>query len=273
MLTDFLENQRIAKWRFDELKDIDEYTGGNRNILEWFYWLQEIEIIGWRNKATTRKIADVLAKSTNLDPITFYALFCPSYKKGEGAFGFRTDGVGETTKSGVANLVKVYEKTRELGFSCQKPLAIFFDLAVEQAERVKRGVGLGDMKINIDNLRRVLPETIDFTTLSKFDEDLAGRVGIDGVSLDPLPIPDEVFARIVKRGKAFYELFGWSEGEIVERTKVIASSEALVGESLRKKFPMGIMIYTPTMLERSQVYSGMEYQTNPLPIIFPKKGE
>ena len=70
--------------------------------------------------------------------------------------------------------------------------------------------------------------------------------------------------------KKFYELFGWSMNQIVSRSRVIASGEAIVGTFLRYNMPDSIMIYTPTMLERAQIYSG-KHQDDPLAIIIPKK--
>lgn len=272
----YLENKRVPKHEFDDLKLIIEETkgigGGKRKrILDWFRLLQETEIIGWRPRQVTRKITQILKDNSESNKILFYALFCPSYKKGKEIFGFRTDDVGMTTKAGVKNLVGVWEETQELGFSCERPLAIFFDLAIEQVEKVLSSGGLADLEVNIKNLKSHLSEQVKLVKLSEINKDLFSTVGYRGTIIDPLPIPDETFKRIVERGEKFYELFGWTQDQVVERSKVIASSEALTGEYLKREFPMGIMVYTPTMLERGAVYSGMSFKTDPLPIIFPKK--
>ena len=47
-------------------------------------------------------------------------------------------------------------------------------------------------------------------------------------------------------------------------------SEAIVGIFLRYRMSDSIMGYTPTMLERAQIYSG-KHQDDPLDIIIPKK--
>lgn len=83
-------------------------------------------------------------------------------------------------------------------------------------------------------------------------------------------VDEVILSRIIERGGKFYELFGWSNEKIVNRSKVIASSESTVGNIIRHRMPNSIMVYTPTMLERAQVYSGKK-QNDPLPIVFPKK--
>lgn len=74
----------------------------------------------------------------------------------------------------------------------------------------------------------------------------------------------------MERGKKFYSLFGWDDDTILNRTKVIASSEATVGIFLKNSMINGIMVYTPTMLERAQIYSGNN-QKDPLAIVVPKR--
>lgn len=272
----YLENKRIPKQEFDDLKFIAEETSGidtkkRRQIFDWFRFLQKFEIVGWRPKPITRQIVKILSANSKTHPILLYALFCPSYKKGVGAFGFRTDDVGATTKAGIENLTRVWKKTKELGFHCEKPFAIFFDVAIEQADKVLTAGGLGDLEINIRNLKRYLLPGVEFSKLSSLDRNLFETIRYKGIVFDPLPIPQEIFQRIVERGKKFYQLFGWSDEDVVKRSKIVATSEALVGEYLKKTYPRGIMIYTPTMLERGAVYSGMNFETDPLPIIFPQK--
>lgn len=272
----YLGNKKVPKHKFDDLKLIAEETSGvdekkRRQIFDWFRFLQKFEIVGWRPKPITRQIIKILSANSETHPVLFYALFCPSYRKGVGAFGFRTDDVGNTTKSGIKNLLKIWRETEKLGFCCQRPLAIFFDIAIEQADKVLAKRGLEDLEKNIINLNNCLAKDIKFTRLSMLSSSLFKKIGYKGAARDPLPIPDSTFNRIVGRGKKFYQLFGWTDKEVIERSRVIATSEALVGEYLKKAYPRGIMVYTPTMLERGAVYSGMHFSTDPLPIIFPKK--
>lgn len=272
----YLNNQHIPKYEFDDLKFVLEKTKGLRakkikQIFEWFRFLQSIEIVGWRPKMMTRQIIRILGRNNKNCKVFFYALFCPSYKKGADKFGFRTDDVGKTTKIGIKNLVTIWKKTQRLGFFCQAPLAIFFDIAIEQAEKVLKNNGLKDLKINIKNLRKSLPKSVKFIKLSQLNNKLFKKIGYKGIIRNPLPIPQNNFKRIIERGKKFYQLFGWTNKQVFERSKIIATSEAMVGEYLKKRFPNGIMVYTPTMLERGAVYSGMKFNTNPLAIVFPKK--
>jgi len=275
-INEYLKGQRIKKHEFEDLlivvgKIKNEKKSKIYKILDWFRYLQNVEITGWRTKETTKKIVDFLNKNNERNKILFYALFCPSYKKGIGSFGFRIDDVGNTTRFGIKNLLNIYKKTDLLGFKCQKPLAIFFDLALEKPEKVINKNSLKELSINIKNLKANLPKIFEFKLLSELDESLTKKIGYEGIKEKDLRIPKEIFKRIIERGGKFYKLFGWSKQEIIERSRVIANSESLVGSFLGSNYKNNIMVYTPTMLERGAVYSGMKLKEDPLPIIYPKK--
>ena len=264
-LNKFLHDERINKEYFDDLKNVAEITGFNENIMQWFQYLQSFEVVGWRNKKVTRKLCQILQKD---QPIQFYSLFCPSYVKGEGEAGFRTDDVGATTKNGLIRLAEITKRTERLGFRCCAPRAIFFDLALEQPHKTIHM--LADLQQNIANFQKYLPNNVNFSLLSDEFPELKDLIGYTGITTDPLPVDETILRRIIERGKKFYQLFGWSEEQIIARSKIIASSEAAVGVFLRHRMPDAIMIYTPTMLERAQVYSGRK-QNDPLAIIIPRK--
>lgn len=264
-LNDYLKNERITKENFDDLKYVANLTNFNEKILDWFRYLQSFEIVGWRNKLVTKKICEML---TNGEPIQFYSLFCPSYIKGKDVAGFRTDDVGNTTKIGINRLAEITDITKKMGFDCKSPEAIFFDIALEQPEKTINMID--DLKQNIINFKKYVPDNMKFSLLSNKYPELKDIIGYTGVIIEPLPVDKIIFDRIVERGTKFYELFGWNEEKINQRSKIIASSEAVVGTFLRTNMLNSIMVYTPTMLERLQVYSG-KHQDEPLAIIVPKK--
>ncbi len=264
-LNDFLKGEKLSKENFDDLKNVANITNFNEKILTWFRYLQTIEVVGWRNKLVTKKICDILEKN---QPLQFYSLFCPSYIKGDGKAGFRTDDVGNTTKNGLKRLDEITKMTRKLGFKCNDPEAIFFDISLEQPE--KTIYMIDDLNKNIENFCKYLPEGMKFSLLSEKYPELMDIIGYKGIVIDPLPVDDVILNRIIDRGKKFYELFGWSMEQIIARSRVIASGEATVGTFLRHSMPNAIMVYTPTMLERAQIYSG-KHQDDPLAIIIPKK--
>ena len=265
IINKYLNGKKVDKENFDDFKIVIETVGDSTKILDWFSYLHKIETVGWRPKLVTQKVAKLLSRN---EPIQFYALFCPSYKKGRDIHGFRTDGVGDTSKWGMSTLKAINDKTTSLGFKCLTPLAVFFDVAVEQPE--KSIPEISDLKKNIENLKQIVPNNVEFRLLSKQFPFLMDIIGYKGIKIDPLPVPKVTLARIIERGRKFYELFAWTEKQIEDRSRTIASSEALVGSVLRDAFPTGLMVYTPTMLERAQVYSGHRFETDPLPIIFPK---
>lgn len=264
-LNDFLKGEKLSKENFDDLKNVANITNFNEKILTWFRYLQTIEVVGWRNKLVTKKICDILEKN---QPLQFYSLFCPSYIKGDGKAGFRTDDVGNTTKNGLKRLDEITKMTRKLGFKCNDPEAIFFDISLEQPE--KTIYMIDDLNKNIENFCKYLPEGMKFSLLSEKYPELMDIIGYKGIVIDPLPVDDVILNRIIDRGKKFYELFGWTMEQIIARSRAIASGEATVGTFLRHSMPNAIMVYTPTMLERAQIYSG-KHQDDPLAIIIPKK--
>lgn len=271
-----LENKRIPTHEFADLKNVVEFCDNTswpkvEKIFWWFRFLQSKEIVGWRSKAMTKKIVGLLKSNSSGNTLTLYALFCPSYKKGKGVFGFRTDAVGSTTLAGIKNLDSFHRQTKGLGFEVEDPLAVFFDLAVEEYDQVVSNNALADIEENIKNLKRYLPTHFRFIRLGDYGI-LKQEIGYRGIQLHKLPIPEKTLKRIIERGYKFYKLFGWTKEQVRERSLTIACSEALVGDFLRQELPRGIMIYTPTMLERGAVYSGMSFDSDPLPIIFPKKG-
>lgn len=276
IVNSYLDGIRISKNEFYDFKTVVETLRNVKEeklwkILDWFRFLHEIEIPGWRPRNSTRKMAHMLLENDKLHKLVFYALFCPSYKKGKEEFGFRTDNVGETTLSGIKNLILLDKKTREFGFYCEKPISIFFDLAIEQADKVIAAGGLRDLEKNIINFKNHLPDTVSFERLSEIAPNLFNQIGYEGKVIEPLLVSNKIFLRIVKRGKLFYQLFGWNDEQIIERSKIVATSEALTGNFLRNRYKNGIMVYTPTMLERSMLYSDNKLYDQPPPIVFPNK--
>src|SRR5258708_561608 len=253
ILNKYLDNTRILKENYDDLKIVIHTLGYNKLALDWFCNLQSIEVTGWRPKLVTQKIAKMIVSASKDNPIQFYSLFCPSYKKGEGVHGFRTDDVGNTSIWGIQTLENITKKTMELGIPCTKPKAIFFDIALENSEKTIHEIS--DLKINIENFKKHIPKNMDFELLSEAFPFLSDTIGYKGIKISPTPVPQKTLNRIIERGAKFYELFGWSKEEIKERSEIIASSESMVGNTIRYFMPNSIMIYTPTMLERAEVYS------------------
>lgn len=132
----------------------------------------------------------------------------------------------------------------------------FFDVALEQPEKSMSQIE--DLKKNIDNLKSYIPKGMSFKLLSELFPFLFDTIGYRGIKIQPYPVPQVTLDRIIERGEKFYKLFGWKSKQIRERSEVIASSEALVGNTIRYLMPNSIMVYTPTMLERRKFIQGTD---------------
>ena len=264
IINEVINQEKISESSFKELKSISKLTGGNRKIIRWFYELQKIEIPGWRTTGINKHICNLLLAEQKLK---FYVLLCPSYIKNKKS-GFRTDDVGDTTKKAFIMLEYIKNMTEKIGFECENTEVIFFDLALEDPKKNLKK--LDDLKKNINNAKKYLLKNMNFSLLSERFPILNDLIGYEGIKFEPLPIDDKTFERIVERGKKFYQLFGWSNKKVIERTKIISSSEYIVGLFLKENIKNGIMVYTPTMLERAQIYLGGEKHDN-IPIVFPNK--
>lgn len=186
-LNDYLNGKRIAKEEFDDFSIVLQTVGFNKRVLDWFSFIHEFEVVGWRPKLVTQKLARMLSVSSEKKPIEFYALFCPSYKKGNGEHGFRTDDVGNTSRWGIASLKSIVEKTQALGISVKLPKAIFFDVALEQPDKTISEVA--DLKKNIENLKSHIPTGMVFELLSEKFPFVFDTVGYSGIKMSPLPVP------------------------------------------------------------------------------------
>lgn len=235
-------------------------------VISAFKFIHNNEIVGWRNKQVTNKIVELLLRNK----FVLYVLFCPSYKKGFDALGY-TGKIGENTKKGIEVLTKFESFFSSLGIELATK-AIFFDIAVERFNDLKLSDQdwIHDLQNNYYDLLNKVPFNFETTRLSSHTE-LMSRIGYEGIA-NKDAVPNEVYNRILERGRKFYLHFGWDEEQIKERTDIVVGSESYVGNWLRKEYPHSIMLYIPTMLERLYIYSGHNYKTDPLAVICPNMG-
>lgn len=74
LLNQYLKGRRIPKYKFDDLKIVIDQVGYNKRILDWFSYLQEYEVVGWRPKLVTKKLCQLLLNSSKEKPLEFYVL-------------------------------------------------------------------------------------------------------------------------------------------------------------------------------------------------------
>jgi len=122
-----LDKQRIDYTK----KDIDLL----KIIVNFIFWIKENECPNFRTREETERLIFEIYLSKILNKkIIFFALFCPSYKKGVDLCGFNRE-IGETTKRGIENLDRLSLKADSLGIK-NRCLAVYSDLVLENCDKM-----------------------------------------------------------------------------------------------------------------------------------------
>ncbi|MCJ7805297.1 hypothetical protein MUP46_01500 [Patescibacteria group bacterium] len=246
-----------------------------KRLVRWWIYLDDFTIPEWRNAIITKKIQKIVVGSLkNNLPLTLYAVFCPSYKKGVGVSGY-TGKLGMHTKRYIQKMSEFVLSTEDAGLKV-KGTAFFSDLLLENYKRLVGTNYKKDLASNFREFKKDIKKNskgkIKSALLSSIMA-LKRDVGEKGIKTGPLGISGELFNTVFKRNRVFYtNQLGWSEPMVKERTEVLARSYAKLGEYFRKKYPEGIMFWVESAYERGAMYSGNNQQ-DPIPIIYPKKDE
>ena len=242
-----------------------------RKITSFLVWLDERECKHFRTiKETTEMIESLLTSLKENKEILFFALFCPSYKKGKTAKGFNEE-IGNTTLRGIENLSAIYSQAKLLQIPC-KAMAIYGDLVLENSNKLNKK-DFDDLQTNFANFRKFgenVNSEIEFTKLSDL-EICKKRIGLDGITEGEIPLTIREIKRIEKRSYPFYkEILGWDEDKIKKRTGDLARSCSFIAKEIRKLNPLLIMVMTENIYERAKFYQGGE-ENKTLPIFYPQK--
>ncbi len=242
-------------------------------LINWWSFLNRTTALEWRDHATSNKIQKIISKSVSLNKqITFYAVYCPSYKKGVGAFGY-TGKTGDYTRETIKKMCEFILKSKGIGLYLNA-IAYFSDLLLENIEKLAGTSYKDDLEKNYKDFTNIvtdcskgLVQTKKLSEIEEFKLNLGemGMIGENNV------LPENIYQRIIDRNVVFYKNnLGWNNEMIEKRTNVLAGSYTYMGNIFRKMYPLGIMYWTESAYERGVMYSGNE-QLDPIPIIYPKK--
>ena len=256
-----------------------EYTDSDLNklkiLISWWQLLNKISIPEWRDTLTTRKIQRIICSSlVDNRPLTFYAIFCPSYKKGIGVSGY-TGKIGNHTKSYIRKYSNFVTETQKIGFMTNA-VAYFSDLLLENFEKLIGTDYKKDLRNNFLSFKKEFSvaskRKIETRLLSEIDA-FKSTIGEQGTLDGKINIPKKFFNIVMERNKVFYlNELGWSVQTVKERTEILARCYSKMGEVFREIYPNGVMFWVESAYERGSMYSGVQ-QDNPIPIIYPTKNE
>lgn len=248
----------------------DELVDGLRKAIPFWINLILSETEGFRNKKTNKTfhllLKDVILKQ---EPIHYFGILCPSYKKGVGAIGF-SDKPGNTTYRAFENLKRMVSNTQKFGINCKHEI-FFADIAIERCRDLTKKQDWKDLEKLIETDKEISRSfNIKFSLLTEFEPKLKTIIGIEGKT-DKVPTDPKALERGMWRDRQFYpEMFGWSIKQSEERTLIHAHSYYWQGVFLRKKIKNPVMIQSSNSYEKAPLYNGPEGLDKPC-IIYPKK--
>jgi hypothetical protein len=241
----------------------------------WGYFLSH-ESPHWRTSRMTEIILDLIIRLIiNNKPLFIYAIFCPGYKKGRGAFGFKTY-VGGTTIRGIKALSKLTNQTKKLNIPHHLPEAWYSDLLLENYEKVVKFGELKNLEKNFNSFKKETSNIDKSIKVKKLSEvgSMEKLIKPEGLQKGPARLPKKILERVYTRNLLFYrDVLGWSEKDTKKRTDVLARCYPVMGEEIRRLYPNSLMVFTENAYERGAMYSSMEIDKNPVPIFYPRKNE
>lgn len=245
-----------------------------RILLSWWNLVNLISNKEWRDKITARIIQrNAILSLIENKPLEIYSIFCPSYKKGNGEYGYM-GVIGNHTKAYIHKLSGFVKLSKELGLSIHAT-AYFSDLLLENYECIQGTTYKEDLKTNYLSFKREFLDVGNFveTKLLSSINELSKGIGEKGIRKGVINIPIEIFEKILERNKVFYiNGLGWTNSMVKERTDILISSYSLMGLVFRKMYPNGIMFWVESAYERGVMYNGYD-QDAPIPTIYPIKDD
>ncbi|MBI4993740.1 hypothetical protein HZC33_02175 [Candidatus Wolfebacteria bacterium] len=243
------------------------------------YWvnLTKSEEYGVRDKERNRGFYKILYHATvNQKPINYIIFLCPSYKKGVGSIGIRSEP-GQTTYLAFNNAKRICENTQILEIPCDLR-AYFYDIGVENASKFMQK-DWEDLEKNI-LIDKVISKVhnIPYDRVSNAFSESNNKIGKYGISdtlaenlLKELNVNNDDIQRVIERSTIFYsKTLGWRQEECRKRALSVAYAYILDGIMLCKMFHSPIEIYSAHSYERSFLYTPKGDQKR-IGVIYPPK--
>jgi len=247
-----------------------------KKIIKWWVFLTQKSNEEFRDQYTSKAIANAIIHAVIFNkPLIIYSVFCPSYRKGIGAIGY-TGMVGDYTQKMIIKYINFIYGSNQLGVNTSGKV-YFSDLLLENYQKLKNTTYEKDLRSNYIHFRKLFrkkdyKKLISVSLLSRITY-FRKNIGKEGITRGPINIPPEIFNVVRERNSIFYKkVLGWSEKQVIERTKILARCYSFMGDYFRKKFPYGIMYWVESAYERGRMYHG-NHQKLPIPIIYPRKND
>ncbi|MEK6913494.1 MAG: hypothetical protein AABW47_02370 [Nanoarchaeota archaeon] len=242
-------------------------------MLNWWVCLEKYTNIEWRDAFTTRIVQERLINAILAgQSLVFFSIFCPTYKKGVGQFGYQRS-IGDNTKQLIESISSFVEESDNLGVKIEMTF-YFSDLLLENYNNL---VGTGykeDLGCCYESfLKEVLfwsKGKIKIELLSSIPKCkyLIGEAGVKSNS----DVNLEIYERVLNRDKIFYiENLGWNMDMVKKRTNIIFGSYIKLCGIFYELYPSAIMFWTESAFERGLIYRAKTKES--IPIVYPKKNE
>lgn len=239
----------------------------------WWSLLNDITNIEFRDKVTTRNILRTIFSSIKYKKtIHTIGIFCPSYKKGVGEFGY-TGKLGSHSKQAIKQMIEFIDRSNEMGLG-MNGTAYFSDLLLENFKKLQGTEYKLDLEKNFLEFRKEF-EKSNFITVKRLSDvtDLKAIIGEEGPKPNILnKIENGIYRRVLSRNMVFYkDELGWTESMVKNRTDILYSAYAIMGEYFYKIINgNGLMFWTESAYERGVLYN-TPLPDGGIPIIYPKK--
>lgn len=241
-----------------------------KKAIDWWKLINEYSNNEWRTKEIETVLQEKIFESLkNGTEISYYGIFCPSYKKDKNSIGY-TGKVGDFTKKMAASFSSLIEKTSSLGIKSSGNV-YFCNLVLENYQKlITRDKNYrNDLESNFNDFSNLfIKPNIKVIKMSDIRE-LNSLLGESGPH-ELFKTKEEIANRIYLRNRIFYlEQLAWNDNQIRDRTDTLISAYLIMSRFFKKTLPDAIMVWCESSFER-----GLVYQTNPsefIPVIYPKK--
>lgn len=246
-----------------------------QKAMKWWQLVNRISNAEFRDEDTCVVLQkNIIHQIINDQPVLFYAVYCPSYKKGINSYGY-TGKVGQHTKRSIKIFSNFVIETEKIGIKTDA-VAYFSNLILENYDKLIGTSFKDDLASNYTNFQLEFASCSQGkikTALLSSLESIRRTIGEKGLRKGEIGVPHSIYRSVFNRNKVFYtDKLGWTADMVKERTDVLFRSYAMMGKIFHTLYPYGIMFWTENAYERGAMYQGVSKKCI-VPIIYPKKDE